>query len=465
VNEIKQGTTRRAFALRTASLGAGAAFIAACGAGGAGDAGGAGAAPKAIAGTVQWFMRANAAELAWEQAAVNGFKQVASGVTVNLETVPTSGEFDPKLTALVAGGTPPDVWTHWGQSGFGDYYARGLLSEVQSFVARDKLDMGQYFATVHDAWKRDGKLFGLSFNQRFATFTYYNKQLFQAAGVKLPPIDWEDRSWTWDAMVDAARKLTNAGNKVWGFGAGAQPRTWGMAYLFGGDFFTKEHYEKGIARASNIGTPEVQAAMQAEADLITKLNVWPTDADRGTLGSPAPSLTQMFARGNLAMLFDTGSEWPTIDKDASFEWGVAPAPRQKDNKNINFINPLVISKESKNREAAWAFVKYNVTEAGQRVLVQNTFQPVVKSLLEAWLQTGKSKQPLADVKKVVEGAGSHTQIGPNQIMVEFGPIRTEVDNALAPVWKGEKSAVDALRDAKSKVDGLLAATYTAHGGK
>ena len=461
----RQGISRRTFALSTASLTAAGALTAACGAGDAGDTGGAGAAPKALAGTVQWFMRATAAELAWEQAAVNGFKQVASGVTVNLETVPTSGEFDPKLTALVAGGTPPDVWTHWGQSGFGDYYARGMLGEVQSLVTRDKLDMGQYFATVHDAWKRDGKLFGLSFNQRFATFTYYNKQLFQQAGVKLPPVDWEDRSWTWDAMVDAARKLTNAGNKVWGFGAGAQPRTWGMAYLFGGDFFTKEHYEKGVARQSNIGSPEVQAAMQAEADLITKLNVWPTDADRGSLGAPAPSLTQMFARGNLAMLFDTGSEWPTIDKDASFEWGVAPAPRQKDNKNINFINPLVISKDSKNREAAWAFVKYNVTEPGQKVLVQSTFQPVLKSLLEAWLQTGKSKQPLAEVKKVVEGAGPRTQIGPNQIMVEFGPIRTEVDSALAPVWRAEKSAADALRDAKTKVDGLLATTYATYGGK
>src|SRR5687768_4049736 len=121
MTSIVQRTSRRALALRSGALASSAAFIAACGAGGAGDTGGAGAAPKALAGTVQWFMSANAAELAWEQAAVNGFKAVTPGVTINLETVPTSGEFDPKLTALVAGGTPPDVWTHWGQSGFGDY--------------------------------------------------------------------------------------------------------------------------------------------------------------------------------------------------------------------------------------------------------------------------------------------------------------------------------------------------------
>jgi ABC-type glycerol-3-phosphate transport system substrate-binding protein len=173
----------------------------------------------------------------------------------------------------------------------------------------------------------------------------------------------------------------------------------------------------------------------------------------------------MFTTGNLAMLYDTGSEWPTIDKDSTFEWGVAAAPRQKDNKNINFINPLMISKESKNREAAWAFLKFNVTEPGQRVLVQHAFQPVLKSLLEDWLKSGKSKQPLADIRKAVEGAGPHTQIGPNQIMVDFQPIRTEVDNALAPVWRGEKSVADALRDAKAKVDAHLAETYTRYGGK
>jgi multiple sugar transport system substrate-binding protein len=457
-------TTRRTIALRGASAFAGAGLLAACGARSQTE-GGAPAAPKALSGTVQWFMRANAAELAWEQASVAGFKQLTPGVTINLETVPGSADFDPKLTALQAGGTPPDVWTHWGQSGFGDYYAKGMIGEVESFVTRDKLDMNQFFATVHDAWKRDGKLYGLSFNQRFATFVYYNKDLLTRAGVKLPPSDWEDKTWTWDAMVDVAKKVANPANKVWGFAMGAQPRTWGAAYLFGGDFFTKEHYEKGVAKQSNIGSSEVQAAMQAQADLITKLMVWPSDADRNTLGSPAPSYTKMFTTGNLAMMFDTGSEWPTVDKDSAFEWGVAPAPRQKDNKNINFINPLMISKESKNREAAWAFVKYNVTETGQKVLVANAFQPVVKSLLEEWLKTGKSKQPLADVKKVVEGAGPHTQIGPNQIMVDFQPIRTEVDNALAPVWRGEKSAADALRDAKTKVDALLADSFARYGGK
>ena len=44
-------------------------------------------------------------------------------------------------------------------------------------------------------------------------------------------------------------------------------------------------------------------------------------------------------------------------------------------------------------------------------------------------------------------------------MAEFGPVRTEVDNALKPVWDGQKSAADALRDAKQKVDAIRNSPY------
>ena len=275
-------------------------------------------------------MRAGAGELPWEQAAVAAFKGQAPGVTLNLETVPNANEFDPKLTALLAGGTPPDVWTHWGLSGFGDYLARGLLADLSPFAARDKLDSSVFLPNTFDAWKRNGKLYGLSFNQRFGTFVYYNKQLFDGAGVPLPPVDWEDRSWTWDRMVEGARRITGGAGgagQAFGVGAGAQPSLWGLAYQFGGDFFTKEHYANGVARTSNIGTPEVLAAMTVRVELMQRLRVWPTQADFQSVG--ISGLTPLFIAGRLGMLMDTGSEWPRIDKESKFEWGVRGAPSER----------------------------------------------------------------------------------------------------------------------------------------
>jgi multiple sugar transport system substrate-binding protein len=136
------------------SIGAGAlgalGALAACGAPGGGGTG-AGTAPGALSGQVTWFMRAQSAELPWEQAAVGAFKEQAAGVTVNLETVGAAKDFDPKLTALVAGGTPPDVWTHWGESGFGDYLAKGLLADLSALAARDKVDGSTFLPNTYEA--------------------------------------------------------------------------------------------------------------------------------------------------------------------------------------------------------------------------------------------------------------------------------------------------------------------------
>ncbi|MBI3974195.1 MAG: sugar ABC transporter substrate-binding protein [Chloroflexi bacterium] len=441
-------------------VGVAAGLLAACGPNQTGS-GGAGAAPRPASGTLTWFMRANTQEMAWEQAAVQAFKSAQPGATVNLETVASSGEFDPKLTALFAGGTPPDVWTHWGQSGFADYHARSLLGELTSFITRDKLDTSTFMPGVYDVWKRDGKLYGLSFNQRFGTFVYYNKQLLQQAGLQPPPASWDDRTWTWDKMVEYARKQTTGGN--FGIATGAQPGLWGLAYLFGGDWFTKEHYETGVSKTHKATSPEVREAMQARADLMHKLRAYPTPADGKDLGTT--NHRQQFVNGRLAMFFDTGSEWPGIDTGAKFEWGVTPAPRQKDNRNINFVNPLMLAKESKNKDAAWAFIKWHVSEPGQRVLVQNAFQPVHRALLEEWIKGSKVAMPAADVRKVVEGATAKSQIGPNQIMVDFGPIRTAVDESMKPVWEGSKSAVDGLRDAAQQLDKIVSDTYARYAKK
>ena len=201
----------------------------------------------------------------------------------------------------------------------------------------------------------------------------------------------------------------------------------------------------------------------ARAELMQRLRVWPTQADFQAVG--ISGLTPLFIAGRLGMLMDTGSEWPRIDKEAKFEWGVAAVPRQKDNKNINFINPLLLSAESKNKEAAWAFIKWNVSEAGQRLLVQNSFQPVHKGLVDEWLKGGTFKQSAADVRKAVDGAAPHSQISPNQLFVDFGPVRTAVEEGMAPTWSGERSAADGVRETKTRVDAILAESFARYGGK
>ena len=40
--------------------------------------------------------------------------------------------------------------------------------------------------------------------QSYGSFLYYKKNLLTQAGIKPPPADLSDPSWTWDTMVDTA---------------------------------------------------------------------------------------------------------------------------------------------------------------------------------------------------------------------------------------------------------------------
>src|SRR5262249_57231114 len=71
-----------------------------------------------------------------------------------------------------------------------------------------KVDGAAFLPGLLDYYKNKGKQYALPYSQTYGSFVYYNKPLLAKAGVKAPPADWNDASWTWDAMVDAARKLT-----------------------------------------------------------------------------------------------------------------------------------------------------------------------------------------------------------------------------------------------------------------
>ncbi|MBV7328807.1 extracellular solute-binding protein [Chloroflexi bacterium TSY] len=68
---------------------------------------------------LSWIMRSQPRENEWEEERVATWQEQNPGQEVNLIIVPFN-EMDPKLNAMIAAGTPPDIFSQWGQSGFGD---------------------------------------------------------------------------------------------------------------------------------------------------------------------------------------------------------------------------------------------------------------------------------------------------------------------------------------------------------
>jgi len=107
----------------------------------------------------------------------------------------------------VAAGTPPDI-VDFHPNYFYGMARDGILLDLSELLGNDPaFDLNDFYKPVLDALTVKGKLYGIP--QRISYYhLYYNADFFGAAGLHPPAADWLDRSWNWEAYLQAARKLS-----------------------------------------------------------------------------------------------------------------------------------------------------------------------------------------------------------------------------------------------------------------
>jgi multiple sugar transport system substrate-binding protein len=420
------------------------------------------AAPAQGAQTLQWLMRTDPKENPWEEKqAIPGFATAQPGITVQLIAVPFA-EVDPKLTAMIAGGVPPDVFSEFGALGFGDYYQRGVLAELTPLINRDHFDMGKFLPGVPQLYQRAGKYFHLPQVANFGEMIVYNKALFDNNGVPHPPASWNDTSWTWDAFMQAAQKLTrNPGQPTAQYGAdlGTIRNIYMAAYLWGGDAWPTELYQTGLAQASQLTDPKVVAATQAVADAYFKQHVAPTAADAKSLSQVGGNI---FITGKIAMTISLPTQAYGSFKTLPFQWGLAPLPRQASNKHSVFNGCWFIEKDSKHVEASWEFLKYLDSDKSAAEMGAATgFLVPLTSAVDPWLKLFEAPTGMtaADIRTVILDSNKNSVENVNHLFVDWTDINSTMNKATGAIWAGTTDAQTALTSAKGPVDALLSTTY------
>ena len=131
--------------------------------------------------------------------------------------------FKAKLpTMLQSDDSRPSLFYSWGGGVMVAQYQAGFLKNITSDVA----DVESHLQpTAVDAFKVDGKVVGVPWDTGEVTF-FYNKQLFNKAGVKAEDIK------TWDDFLAAVKKIKAAGIVPLDVGAGEKwPMHFYYAYL------------------------------------------------------------------------------------------------------------------------------------------------------------------------------------------------------------------------------------------
>ncbi|MFN8376748.1 MAG: sugar ABC transporter substrate-binding protein [Anaerolineae bacterium] len=149
---------------------------------------------------ITYMMWGSPEELAVWQVIVDEFQASHPNITVNVEVSDWDSYWN-RLRTLYAGGTPPDVFAIDAPL-YRDWQSRGALLNLQPYIDADPSILDGVYPVTLEAYQLEDGIFGLP--RDFQTIVmFYNKDMFDAAGLAYPSADW-----TMDDLRAAAQALT-----------------------------------------------------------------------------------------------------------------------------------------------------------------------------------------------------------------------------------------------------------------
>lgn len=343
------------------------------------------------------------------------------GISATYDPAPNQGYFEKLKTELAAGNAPDIFWV--GGVELADFVNTGQILDLKPLIDKDtSFDIKVFYPNVIEQLTRDGKIYGLP-RDVSTMVTYYNEDMFKAAGLQTPKELAAAGKWNLDALLDAAKKLTDPAKQQYGVGFG---NWWGPAWGYfvnvsGGSPFTADR--KGCA----LNTPEAIAGATYVRQLYDEKLLPAGDQDGEAL----------FNAGNVGMYFNGRWFAPGVRTNAKFAWDVAPMPSDKAESTWLFWGPYLVNAKTANSEAAWEVLKILTSaEATGKVAALGTNIP-----------------PRSD-KAAVDAFLSATPPANNQAYLDGIPYAA----LEAPVWDG--SWADFNSTTQSLWDQMIAGQIT-----
>ena len=438
------------------------AYLAACGS----EVGGGGAAAPATSGgaggQVNWLVRSGKEENGGQEKVFEPMlKEKLPKVKIERIVVP-SDQYIPKINSMAAANETLEIWGFGGN--YYDYWWRKLPQDLTSYISADKWDVGKYFQDgLMDIFKINGKYYGVSQLSTYGSVLLYNKDLLDKAGLKAPPVDWDDASWTMDKYLEYATKLTkdpSTPNGVFGTSMDLWAKMTSLPFLWGGDSWTKEHYANFIAEKTNFNSEPVLQAHTYLQDLIYKHKVMPDPATAKSLGQ----LGNPFKTGKIAMSLDGGWLYWTSSDIKDFKFGFAALPKGKANKNISFNDFWIMGRWAKNKDAAWQVMRVlSSVEATSKYAEMTFTPPTPRESLSSFLK-GVSKasgQSIEDLTKVTTGAikKERSQESPDHLFLQHPKINDIYSQELDVLTNNKEKAADWVPRVGKIMDSTVKAIY------
>lgn len=330
----------------------------------------------------------------WE-ALKEGYEAANPNVTIEMTDLGSTDYMTVLATELSGSGSDFDVVTIKDVPGYATLVSKNTLEPLDSYISAAGIDLSQY-GGVDKQVTVDGSLYELPFRNDFWV-VFYNKDIFDAAGVDYPSNDMTFEEY--DALAGQVSDPT--------FGAqtyGAHYHTWRSAVqLFG----VLDGQHTILDGSYDFFKPYYEMVLKQEDDQITR--------NYADLSAEGLHYSAAFSGGDVAMM-NMGSWFISTlianiasgEYDASLcgNWGLVKYPHAEGveaGSTLGTITGLAVTSVSDQKQAAFDFVNWVSGDEGAKVMAETGNFPALMndevasiiSSLDGFPQDSESKEALS----------------------------------------------------------------------
>lgn len=364
--------------------------------------------------------------------AAKSFEAANPGTDIEIEVVPWDVLLQ-KLTTDIAGGSNADlsiIGTRW----LLDFVSQEVAEPLDAYITDEF--KGRFIDTFLSPSVMDGKTYGLPIAAS-ARAMYYNKALFEQAGITEPPK-------TWDELKTAAEKISGLGGEVYGFGLQGKEIETDV-------YFYYAMWSYGAEILGEDGTSGLDDPGAIEAAKLYKSLIDAKATQPGVTSYSREDVQNLFKQGKVGMMITAPFLSNQIKEEApDLKYGVTaiPAGPSGDRGTYGVTDSIIMFKNSQVKDEAWKFMDYLfTTEMRSKFTEGEGFLPVNKEVAasdyfvnNADLKEFTALLPDARFAPVISGWEEIAQI---------------TSDALQKIYLGEGDLEATLKDAAAKADAIL----------
>ena len=343
----------------------------------------------------------DATTTAYLTAQKEAFEASHPGVTIEYVDCESGNEYGVKVSTMLAGGDTSDVIMLKENDQVVQWQASGFAAPLTDYIG--SYDMSG-FVGIEKNYAIDGVQYGIPFRSDFWVL-FYNKDLFDAAGVEYPTNDM-----TWDQYAELAKKLTDKEKDIYG-----------------------THYHTWLSTVANwavCGTDYTLADGNYD-NLLYFYKLYQDLEDYGACMSFADLKASglkygaAFENGNIAMMPMGYWQVSTFINDikagtASLNWGIVAVPHAEGvaaGSSFGNMTGVMMNAKSEKKDLAWEYMSWLCGPEGAKATASVGARP-------AWVSE-EIAEAMASVEGFPADENSKAALLPTSVAMEW-PVGEKV---------------------------------------